>query len=191
MKLILLICPVPGVKPSYPLRVRGLKLSLPAPNSSSYPSYPLRVRGLKSLPIGKSLIQFRSYPLRVRGLKSDILFSASSSSLVVPLEGTWIEIFFFAIAMPISIASYPLRVRGLKSFLNELIHQIIWSYPLRVRGLKLLNCIYAFSKDLSYPLRVRGLKLDEQVEVRKIYSVVPLEGTWIEILNLLCGLYLP
>ena len=54
-----------------------------------------------------------SYPLRVRGLKSRRNIKYTDENIVVPLEGTWIEIGFRKFDCG-TYKSYPLRVRGLK-----------------------------------------------------------------------------
>ena len=56
------------------------------------------------------------------------------------------------------------------------------SYPLRVRGLKLGLKLLAGIQSASYPLRVRGLKYEAVLVCWPEFCVVPLEGTWIEIL---------
>ena len=100
-----------------------------------------------------------SYPLRVRGLKS---LDVSKSCIVIA-------------------RSYPLRVRGLKYFWRCDTVRIVLSYPLRVRGLKLMYLCSLRLAERSYPLRVRGLKSKSRRRSYRGRSVVPLEGTWIEI----------
>ena len=80
---------------------------------------------------------------------------------VVPLEGTWIEIFVMA--------------------KDGLSFKVV---PLEGTWIEILTPGHLGTRKTSYPLRVRGLKYDVGVLYTCHFCVVPLEGTWIEI-----GLY--
>ena len=54
---------------SHPLRMRGLKLYIPACWGCLLRSHPLRMRGLKRTLVNLSSLQDMSHPLRMRGLK--------------------------------------------------------------------------------------------------------------------------
>ena len=81
--------------------------------------------------------------------------------LVVPLEGTWIEIGVAATVFTL-LRVVPLEGTWIEIYIQKCCYSTsVSSYPLRVRGLKFL-----------YPRGCSGGDL-----------VVPLEGTWIEIIG--------
>ena len=81
---------------------------------------------------------------------------------VVPLVGTWIEIAFISPPPLVCLSSFPLWERGLKSQTFGLCNCALRSFPLWERGLK---------------FKTLGNMLHED-------KVVPLVGTWIEIVGL-------
>ena len=54
------------------------------------------------------------------------------------------------------------------------------SFPSRERGLKLLRIIGRITSASSFPSRERGLKPRVYNPQTRLYTVVPLAGTWIE-----------
>ena len=185
---------------SFPTRERGLKLHIGYSISIDCLSFPTRERGLKSchhewLPgfwrrSPRGNVDWNSDALKValddvsRSPRGNVdwnyyLSGWCLSYMVVPHEGTWIEI--------------PMIEQ--EGIINT-------SFPTRERGLKLLNFWQLWFKKLSFPTRERGLKyemirnkitcisrsprgnvdwnLHNHIENHGHYTVVPHEGTWIE-----------
>ena len=99
-----------------------------------------------------------SFPSWERGLKLKLHTLSTSQALVVPLVGTWIEIFPNTL-LSASFASFPSWERGLKS---------LWRI-----GPGMIST--------SFPSWERGLKSLQTPMTDCIFLVVPLVGTWIEI----------
>ena len=81
--------------------------------------------------------------------------------------------------------SFPLWERGLKYLPYQHFSVSLLSFPLWERGLKYssLDCVQTITE--SFPLWERGLK-SKILRVRvNSHAVVPLVGTWIEILYIL------
>ena len=76
-------------------------------------SFPTRERGLKSLIIICNQFLAMSFPTRDRGLKFKISPNIKPHKLVVPHEGTWIEIPSSGKGWGYRV-SFPTRERGLK-----------------------------------------------------------------------------
>ena len=122
--------------------------------------------------------------------------------MVVPHEGTWIEI-YPPFSWPLSLPSFPTRERGLKWQCSGECHRDPGSFPTRERGLKLniINfCMSVYSRSprgnvdwnfqrlgnvfcqiRSFPTRERGLKCSYRGTLPRSWVGVPHEGTWIEI----------
>ena len=104
----------------------------------------------------------------------------SSSYLVVPLAGTWIETFVSSTPFHSSTSSFPSRERGLKRPVLSVYWTDTGSFPSRERGLKLCDLRLSVRVLRSFPSRERGLKLSIPVHPIAVGVVVPLAGTWIE-----------
>ena len=122
-------------------------------------SCPSWARGLKFRHGRHHVLPARSCPSWARGLKS-LSGSDTPAGIVVPLVGTWIEI----ASVPnsrITRASCPSWARGLKCRLEESCRRVCGSCPSWARGLKFIHW-----------------------NIPDAGNVVPLVGTWIEILKI-------
>ena len=89
---------------------------------------------MKFKTIGNIASGFASFPTRERGLKSEFTWMYHAD-VVVPHEGTWIEIDLFTALQKI-VESFPTRERGLKSLHSPQSVEVLQSFPTRERGLK-------------------------------------------------------
>ena len=76
-------------------------------------SLPTRERGLKFEHSDNNHVIALSLPTRERGLKSIYAFAETTSEVVAPHAGAWIEIVLPSAVMP-EMVSLPTRERGLK-----------------------------------------------------------------------------
>ena len=99
-----------------------------------------------------------SFPTRERGLKCTSGSWANQVRVVVPHEGTWIEILD-----------------------GETTAGAIMSFPTRERGLKLNNIISVVNGAIVVPHEGTWIEILSAHGKYRLHSVVPHEGTWIEI----------
>ena len=102
-------------------------------------------------------------------------------AIVVPLEGTWIEIVVRGNGVRVK-GVVPLEGTWIEIVAVMRVELILLVVPLEGTWIEILQPYLPHHGRLaSYPLRVRGLK-SKGAKVRVYVSkVVPLEGTWIEI----------
>ena len=143
---------------SFPTRERGLKCKAVNLLELSAESFPTRERGLKCNHVTVVTRKKTSFPTRERGLKYKVNKKVLTNVVVVPHEGTWIEILTMARRLR-NTPSFPTRERGLKCVLHIRYSISINVVPHEGTWIEIL-----FGTYLSVNL-----------------SVVPHEGTWIEI----------
>ena len=76
---------------SFPVRERGLKLSICREFDVNEESFPVRERGLKHPSCQPVPYIEKSFPVRERGLKPQPVIRCHAAPVVVPRAGTWIE----------------------------------------------------------------------------------------------------
>ena len=143
---------------SFPTRERGLKLNIINFCMSVYSRSPRGNVDWNFQRLGNVFCQIRSFPTRERGLKCSYRGTLPRSWVVVPHEGTWIEIF------PVFRSRMPVICRSPRG-------NVDWN----LRRNHIAGVRFVVPHEGTW-IEIRSGAVEGSPE-----AVVPHEGTWIEI----------